>query len=783
MICDDNGKYNSLIKKNIKLKITPKNSNYQGDINLFFDFRPFYNVTYINFKNEYPSSIIKSDSIDIDLSKDSPRLVNVTSKIENIDYNYKNNILTIYNIDSDIEIEAINGIYTYDYTGTVQEFITEYDGLYKVELWGAQGGTTYGGYGGYTSGEIFLTKNNKFYLHVGEHKERGDVAAAYNGGGATEEEPGTGTGDENRYGAGGGATDIRIESGAWNTTSGLKSRIMIAGAGGGGHISVPQNMYRYGGVGGGLIGGTGNKAQYGTPQYTYASAQGGTQTAGGAGGISGINGNPGSFGQGGIAEIFQCGGGAGYYGGGSSGVENAMASTGAGGSSFISGHEGCNALTSSGTHSNQSIHYSNYKFYDTIMIDGDGYNWTTEKGSQTGMPSHDGTSTMTGNTGHGYAKITLIEHGIVYKITYSGITGDYPTYIKSGKNLIIEFKDKIPLKVYVYADEQLTNNFTYESGVLTINNVENNLKIQAVQEEYNYSYIGSEQTFTAPETGIYKVELWGAQGGGYMGGLGGYTSGLIELQKSTSLYLHVGEHKGHQVVGAAYNGGGKSLTEQSSSTYNRYGSGGGATDIRTTSGAWNNATGLKSRIMVAGAGGGGYYYSSSNCISGGAGGGLTAYDGGRSYYSATDLLIVATGGNQTTGGSGGIGTNSNGSSGGFGYGGDAKNSTCLSGGGSGYYGGGSSGVNNNVAGSGAGGSSFISGHNGCNAINSSGTHTNQSIHYSNYSFTDTVMIDGEGYSWTTEKNSQTGMPTHDGTSTMTGNSDHGYAKITLLELT
>lgn len=42
------------------------------------------------------------------------------------------------------------------------------------------------------------------------------------------------------------------------------------------------------------------------------------------------------------------------------------------------------------------------------MIDGAGYNWTTEKGEYTGMPSHDGTTTMTGNAGNGYAKITYL---------------------------------------------------------------------------------------------------------------------------------------------------------------------------------------------------------------------------------------------------------------------------------------------------------------------------------------------------------------------------------------
>lgn len=43
------------------------------------------------------------------------------------------------------------------------------------------------------------------------------------------------------------------------------------------------------------------------------------------------------------------------------------------------------------------------------MIDGDGYQWTTEKGSDiVGMPTHNGTGTMTGNIGNGFIKITYI---------------------------------------------------------------------------------------------------------------------------------------------------------------------------------------------------------------------------------------------------------------------------------------------------------------------------------------------------------------------------------------
>ena len=45
------------------------------------------------------------------------------------------------------------------------------------------------------------------------------------------------------------------------------------------------------------------------------------------------------------------------------------------------------------------------------MIDGAGYKWTDHKLEDlgvVGMPTHDGTSTMTGNEGDGFAKITLL---------------------------------------------------------------------------------------------------------------------------------------------------------------------------------------------------------------------------------------------------------------------------------------------------------------------------------------------------------------------------------------
>lgn len=34
-------------------------------------------------------------------------------------------------------------------------------------------------------------------------------------------------------------------------------------------------------------------------------------------------------------------------------------------------------------------------------------------------------------------------------------------------------------------------------------------------KEYTFDYTGEEQTFTAPADGVYKLQVWGAQGGSY----------------------------------------------------------------------------------------------------------------------------------------------------------------------------------------------------------------------------------------------------------------------------
>jgi hypothetical protein len=123
---------------------------------------------------------------------------------------------------------------------------------------------------------------------------------------------------------------------------------------------------------------------------------------------------------------------------------------------------------------------------------------------------------------------------------------------------------------------------------------------------WDITYNGTYQTFIAPQDGYYDIELRGA--GGY-GSAGGYTKGRIRLNSGQQLYLYPGQQgndrRGYIGQGTFNGGGNGSYTcyvQYNASFYYDW-KGGGATDVRLVSGAWNDATGLKSRIMVAGAGG------------------------------------------------------------------------------------------------------------------------------------------------------------------------------------
>ena len=342
---------------------------------------------------------------------------------------------------------------THTYHSVEPYYVSLEPGNYEMKCWGAAGQDFtapntpshkyYGGHGGYTKGDIFIPASLTLYVFTGN-------IWGYNGG----------LYSTNPYGASGGAgTDIRLKKGTsgsannWYDWESRKSRIMVAGGGGAGmardcDVDINGNpdgptVGYYGdgdgGYGGGLIGGEGQAVNH-NRAYGYLKAYGGGQDYNGwiirtnlgySSPWDGIIMYRGTFG--GLHPetpySYQGGWGGGWYTGswGSHGGPG-------GGSSYISGHAGCIAVLENATEVynafettvtnpgksqiqhrtdsdpiDKSTHFSGLKFTNTVMIDGEGYQWTTSRGSYVGTPKFSGSGVQAGNPDLvGYAKITTI---------------------------------------------------------------------------------------------------------------------------------------------------------------------------------------------------------------------------------------------------------------------------------------------------------------------------------------------------------------------------------------
>ena len=185
---------------------------------------------------------------------------------------------------------------------------------------------------------------------------------------------------------------------------------------------------------------------------------------------------------------------------------------------------------------------------------------------------------------------------------------------------------------------------------------------------------GIVQEWTAPGTGKYKLQVWGAKGGNdgsggnIKGGSGGYSEEIIQLPKGRKLYIFVGG-EGVSCTSAAkggWNGGGRAGTSGSS------GGGGGMTHISTTNnpvdnngkdtnasriGAWDPS----GTLIVAGGGGGAGYPSYPGGFGGGINGGVG--DGNKKpastqtsgFTQGYGQLEISTEGKDVDGGGGGAG--------------------------------------------------------------------------------------------------------------------------------
>jgi hypothetical protein len=235
-----------------------------------------------------------------------------------------------------------------------------------------------------------------------------------------------------------------------------------------------------------------------------------------------------------------------------------------------------------------------------------------------------------------------------------------------------------------------------------------------------FGFTGAMQTYSVP-CGVsrVRVEVWGAQGGGSAGGLGGHVRGDLTVTPGQVLYVFVGGRNG-------FNGGGIGLHNVDPPH------GGGASDVRA------GGMTLGNRAIVAGGGGGGRA-AGKGTFTGGAGGGGTCgagycgggggigwsgnhgFGGGASGGAGRtcDHCGGGGGGGLQTGGGGACQTydppSTCGTSGTLGAGGDGgpvARPICLdtyagtSGGGGGYYGGGGSAIGYCGGGGGGGGSSW-----------------------------------------------------------------------------
>ena len=213
-----------------------------------------------------------------------------------------------------------------------------------MEVWGAQGGASYGatgGKGGYSNGVISINTNNNLYICIGQYT--GDVGSTYDSSGISAYNGG-GKGSS----SGGGATHIaKANRGELKNYSSYKSEVYIV-AGGGGAGADSQLGTGSGGSGGGTAGGNGVSTS-----YLSVMATGGSQTSAGVNGKWGNSAttvvNAPGFGQGGGCHAennnYGGGGGGGWYGGGG----NPVGGSGAGGSGYIGGVS--NGSTTSGVQS------------------------------------------------------------------------------------------------------------------------------------------------------------------------------------------------------------------------------------------------------------------------------------------------------------------------------------------------------------------------------------------------------------------------------------------------
>ena len=316
----------------------------------------------------------------------------------------------------------------------------------------------------------------------------------------------------------------------------------------------------------------------------------------------------------------------------------------AGGSGWVFTEANYNAGYTSSTHTGGTWGLSTQYFLDTgaYTVPGD-----------MAMPNPNG-GTMTGKSGNGYARITLVKPDIVITLSLNGDEEvEVPIgsgYTDAGAKLIknsVDISDKLVASgsVDVHTAGKYIITYSYYD-VETNEDYSVSRTVTVMPDIFDFHYTGSVQKFTAPVTGKYLLEVWGANGGAVStttsNGRGGYSKGIVELAQGETVYVYVGG-KGEESINSAYinqggfNGGGAAKNSTGTSVASARTGGGGASDIRAVQ------DNLYNRIIVSGGGGGNSGHT--NNTTAGNGGGPIGANGG-----------YGTGGSQTAGGNSQVAT-------------------------------------------------------------------------------------------------------------------------------
>lgn len=254
-------------------------------------------------------------------------------------------------------------------------------GIYKLECWGAQGGTrsasTYGGKGGYSVGTLSLSEETNIYIRVGGSGNTGQTSGGFNGGGKRK-----------NYNGGGGASDIRIGQDS------LYARVIVAGGGGSEGGSNKKGGYGGGDRGGEAVDGYGTGGFYGTQtgvsDSSWQLSEQSTSVTNQSGAFAGFG-----FGGNGIYvnDGYGGAGGGGWYGGCGAYPDNSGDDDrgGGGGSGYV--------YTSSTATNYPSgcLLTSKYYLTDAQTIAGNASFPATTTGTETG------------HSGNGYVRITVLK--------------------------------------------------------------------------------------------------------------------------------------------------------------------------------------------------------------------------------------------------------------------------------------------------------------------------------------------------------------------------------------